>query len=134
MPRFLRAPAARHFRPVIQPRSIRIVAKKSPAPKSEAEALMENAHDASELLKALSHEARLAILCLLAEGEKSVTEIEHALKLRQPAISQHLARLRVDGLVDARRNGKSIYYSLGRPEVREVIRALHRAFCAPDAK
>ncbi len=118
----------------MQPRSVRTVAKNAPAPKSETQALMENAREASELLKALSHQARLAILCLLAEGEKSVTEIEHVLKLRQPAISQHLARLRVDRLVDARRNGKSIYYSLGRPEVREVIGALHRAFCAPAAK
>lgn len=91
---------------------------------------MNNAREASDLLKALSHEARLVILCLLVDGERSVTEIEHALQLRQPAISQHLARLRADGLVDARREGKNIYYSLGRPEVHEIIGALHRVFCA----
>ena len=70
------------------------------------------------------------ILCLLIEEEKSVTEIEEILGLRQPAISQQLARLRADGLVETRREGKNIFYSLARPEVREVIGALHRAFCS----
>jgi DNA-binding transcriptional ArsR family regulator len=65
----------------------------------------------------------------LIDGEKSVSEIEHMLKLRQPAVSQQLARLRADGLVDTRRNGKNIYYSLARTEVRDVIEVLHNAFC-----
>jgi DNA-binding transcriptional ArsR family regulator len=93
--------------------------------------LLSNAHEASEFLKALSHEVRLLILCFLYEGEKSVSEIEKMLKLRQPAVSQQLARLRADGLVDTRRNGKNIYYSLARTEVRDVIGALHDAFCRP---
>jgi DNA-binding transcriptional ArsR family regulator len=93
--------------------------------------LVANAREASDFLKALSHEARLVILCLLLEGEKSVTEIEQTLSLRQPAVSQQLARLRADDLVDTRRDGKSIYYSLARPEVRDVIESLHRAFCRP---
>jgi DNA-binding transcriptional ArsR family regulator len=93
--------------------------------------MIANAALASEFLKALSHEARLVILCLLMEGEKSVTEIEHLLKLRQPAVSQQLARLRADNLVEIRRDGKNIYYSLARPEVRDVIGALHQAFCKP---
>jgi DNA-binding transcriptional ArsR family regulator len=96
--------------------------------------LLANAEEASEFLKALSHEARLVILCLLSGGEKSVTEIEQVLKLRQPAVSQQLARLRADGLVEARRDGKNIYYTLGRPEVREIIESLHRAFCKPTRK
>lgn len=95
----------------------------------EIDALLENAGQASEFLKALSHETRLIILCLLMDGEKSVTEIEQLLKLRQPAVSQQLARLRADDLVETRRDGKSIYYSLARPEVRGVIEALHAAFC-----
>jgi DNA-binding transcriptional ArsR family regulator len=90
------------------------------------------AREASAFLKALSHEARLMILCLLAEGEKSVSEIEQKLGLRQPAVSQQLARLRAHNLVDARRDGKSIYYSLARNEVRDVIESLHRAFCKPQ--
>ena len=93
--------------------------------------LLTNARQASEFLKALSHEVRLLILCFLVDGEKSVSEIEQLLKLRQPAVSQQLARLRADGLVEARRNGKNIYYSLSRTEVREVIQVLHDAFCKP---
>jgi DNA-binding transcriptional ArsR family regulator len=89
------------------------------------------ARQASAFLKALSHDGRLMILCLLAEGEKSVSEIEAKLGLRQPAVSQQLARLRADDMVEARRDGKSIYYSLARNEVREVIELLHRAFCKP---
>jgi DNA-binding transcriptional ArsR family regulator len=96
--------------------------------------MVENAHEASEFLKALAHEARLVILCLLVDGEKSVTEIEQLLKLRQPAVSQQLARLRADGLVDTRRDGKNIYYSLARSEVRDVIETLHSAFCKTRRK
>jgi DNA-binding transcriptional ArsR family regulator len=93
--------------------------------------LLDNAQQASEFLKALSHEVRLLILCFLIEGEKSVSEIEKMLKLRQPAVSQQLARLRADGLVETRRNGKNIYYSLARTEVRDVIQVLHDNFCRP---
>jgi DNA-binding transcriptional ArsR family regulator len=93
--------------------------------------IMASAREASEFLKALSHEARLVILCLLVEGEKSVSEIEQLLSLRQPAVSQQLARLRSDKLLETRRDGKNIYYSLARPEVREIIAALHAAFCRP---
>jgi DNA-binding transcriptional ArsR family regulator len=97
----------------------------------DIDAVLANAGAASEFLKALSHEARLVILCLLTQGEKSVTEIEQLLKLRQPAVSQQLARLRADDLVETRRDGKNVYYSLARPEVRDIIESLHRAFCKP---
>jgi DNA-binding transcriptional ArsR family regulator len=97
----------------------------------DIDTMLNNARMASEFLKALSHEARLVILCLLVDGEKSVTEIEQTLSLRQPAVSQQLARLRADGLVDTRRDGKNIYYSLAKAEVRDVIMALHAAFCKP---
>ncbi len=95
----------------------------------DIDALLANAREASEFLKALSHEARLVILCTLIEGEKSVSDLEQMLSLRQPAVSQQLARLRADNLVETRRDGKNIFYSLARPEVVEVISALHRAFC-----
>jgi DNA-binding transcriptional ArsR family regulator len=97
----------------------------------DLDTLVANAREASEFLKALSHEARLMILCMLIDGEKSVSDIEHSLRLRQPAVSQQLARLRADDLVEARRDGKNIYYSLARSEVRDIIEALHRAFCNP---
>ena len=101
----------------------------------DIDALIGSAHEASSFLKALAHEARLLTLCLLIDGERSVTELEEILSLRQPAISQQLARLRTDGLVEARREGKNIFYSLARPEVRDIIGALHRAFCQrPQAR
>jgi len=93
--------------------------------------MLENAREASEFLKALAHESRLVILCLLIEGEKSVTELERLLEIRQSAVSQQLARLRADDLVEARRDGKNIYYSIARPEVVAVIGSLHQAFCKP---
>ena len=100
----------------------------------DIDVMIANAQEASEFLKALSHEARLVILCMLVEGEKSVAEIEETLSLRQPAVSQQLARLRADDLVQTRRDGKNIYYSLARPEVRDIIAALHAAFCRPRRK
>ena len=101
----------------------------------DIDAMMDSAHEASGFLKALAHEGRLLILCLLIDGEKSVSEIEDMLSLRQPAISQQLARLRADGLVETRREGKNIFYSLARSEVRDVVGTLHRSFCeAPRVK
>jgi DNA-binding transcriptional ArsR family regulator len=112
-------------------RSLAGVPKAKLPPGLDLDMLASNARQASEFLKALSHEVRLLILCFLIDGEKSVTEIERLLKLRQPAVSQQLARLRAEGLVETRRNGKNIYYSLSRTDVREVIEALHAAFCKP---
>src|SRR5262245_21640427 len=95
----------------------------------DIDTMIANAAEASEFLKALAHEARLVILCLLSDGSRSGGEIEQMLDWRQPAVSQQLARLRADNLVETRRDGKNIYYSLARPEVRAVIEALHDAFC-----
>jgi DNA-binding transcriptional ArsR family regulator len=93
------------------------------------DALFAGAREASGFLKALAHEGRLLILCRLIGEEKSVTDIEKLLSLRQPAVSQLLARLRADGLVETRREGKNVFYSVARPEVREVIGVLYRTFC-----
>jgi DNA-binding transcriptional ArsR family regulator len=87
------------------------------------------AKDASDFLKALAHEGRLMILCILCEGEKSVTELEQMLALRQPTVSQQLARLRAEGLVAARRDGKTMHYSLASEDVRVIISAVHEVFC-----
>jgi len=91
--------------------------------------MLDHARKASDFLKAISHETRLLILCLLIDGEKTVNELEQILNARQAAVSQQLARLRADDLVEARRNGKSVHYSLARPDVIEVISALYRTFC-----
>jgi DNA-binding transcriptional ArsR family regulator len=91
--------------------------------------MVDNAKRASGFLKALAHESRLIILCILAQGEKSVSELEQELNLRQPTVSQQLARLRADGLVATRRDGKVIYYSLASDEARTIIGAIYDVFC-----
>lgn len=83
--------------------------------------LAANAAEAAGFLKAMSHEGRLMILCHLASGEKSVTELERLLASRQAAVSQQLARLRLEGLVQARRDGKSIHYSIGDAKVLRLV-------------
>ena len=93
-----------------------------------------NAARASKLLKALSNEHRLLILCQLVEGEKSVGEMEGLEPLSQSALSQHLARLRRDGLVSTRRDAQMIYYSLADDTVVEIIEVLYNAYCAPGAQ
>ena len=72
------------------------------------------------------------ILCHLGSGEKSVGELEQLLDLRQAAVSQMLARLRDDGLVTTRREGKTIFYALADENTAEVIAMLYRLFCAPS--
>ncbi|MCB1463686.1 MAG: winged helix-turn-helix transcriptional regulator [Nitratireductor sp.] len=98
---------------------------------SDPAALMEQARKASDMLKALSHETRLLILCILAEGEKSVSELEEILSMPQATVSQQLARLRFDRLVNARRDGRMIYYSIADEEVSSVIATLYELFCRP---
>ncbi len=90
--------------------------------------LIPQARRASEILKAMAHEGRLIILCTLFEGDKSVSELESILELRQPAVSQQLARLRGDKLVTTRREGKLIYYSIADEDVRAIIAFLCQLF------
>ena len=97
---------------------------------SVSDSLMEDARRAAAFLKAIGHESRLVILCTLAEGEKSVGELERLLKQRQAGISQQLARLRSEGLVKARRDGKQVYYSLSSDEARAVVSIIYQMFCA----
>lgn len=96
------------------------------------EKMVESAVDASNFLKALAHEGRLMILCHLSSGPKSVTELETLLASRQAAVSQQLARLRLEGLVSARRDGKAIYYSLQDPKVIRAVALVYDMFCNPD--
>lgn len=99
----------------------------------EIEAMMRNARDASDLLKALSHESRLLLLCILAEKERSVGELETILSLRQPTVSQQLARLRYDNIVTTRRDGKTIYYSIANDDLRKIVRVIYDIFCVSRA-
>jgi DNA-binding transcriptional ArsR family regulator len=96
------------------------------------EDLVKQAEAASNFLKALSHEGRLMILCHLSSGEKSVTELETLLGSRQAAVSQQLARLRLEGLVSCRRDGKAIYYALSDPRAQRMMALIHDMFCGPQ--
>jgi ArsR family transcriptional regulator len=99
---------------------------------AEIERMMDNACEASNFLKAISHEGRLMILCHLASGEKSVTELETLLSARQAAVSQQLSRLRLEGLVQPRREGKTIYYSLSDERAVKVLDVVYELFCNKD--
>ncbi len=113
----------------IVPSEIERELRDGPELSPELDELMRSARKASDFLKALSHENRLLLLCLLAERERSVTELENILSLRQPTVSQQLARLRLDDLVTTRRDGKTIYYSLASEDARRVISVIYDIFC-----
>lgn len=108
-----------------QPRSVR-----EDAPHE----MRRNAGRASRLLKALANEHRLMVLCALAEGEHSVSELNEMVDLSQSALSQHLSRLREDGLVTTRREGQTIHYSLGEPLAARIVEMLYRHYCKPDRR
>jgi DNA-binding transcriptional ArsR family regulator len=90
-----------------------------------------HAGDAERLLKALANQNRLMILCSLSEGELSVGALNERVDLSQSALSQHLAVLRRDGLVQTRRASQTIYYSLAPGPARRVIDLLHSIYCGP---
>lgn len=96
------------------------------APEGQHEALPR----AVAFLKVLGHEGRLEILCHLIDNECSVGELIEATGASQPAVSQQLMRLRAEGLVRTERRGKSVLYSIARPEIAKVVSALRDAFCA----
>ncbi|SMO77233.1 ArsR/SmtB family transcription factor [Ruegeria faecimaris] len=91
--------------------------------------MVENATHAANFLKAISHEGRLMILCHLVSGEKSVTELEELLSARQAAVSQQLSRLRLEGLVTPRREGKAIFYRLADERPRRMLEVVYELFC-----
>lgn len=99
----------------------------------DLEQLQDNARRASTLLKAMSNEHRLLILCQLSKGEKSVGEMERLIGLSQSALSQHLARLRRDNLVKTRRSAQTIFYSLKGDEASAVIETLYGLYCEAGA-
>jgi ArsR family transcriptional regulator, virulence genes transcriptional regulator len=92
-----------------------------------------NAQRASSLLKSMCNENRLVILCQLVPGEKTVSELQEISGQRQTAVSQHLARLRKDELVETRRDGKNIYYCLTGKEVSAVLETLYSLYCDKEA-
>ena len=105
------------------------MARKPEKPGFDPAAMQQHAGDAAKLLKALANERRLQVLCLLADGERSVGEVNELLDLSQSALSQHLAVLREEGLVVTRREAQTIRYSLAPGPAGEVIETLHGIYC-----
>ncbi len=99
--------------------------------KVKAEHMKSAADDASELLKALANPHRLMIICQLIERERSVGELAELLDLRDSTVSQHLALLRRDGLVETRRDAQTIWYSIVSAPARELLTTLYRIYCRP---
>jgi DNA-binding transcriptional ArsR family regulator len=93
------------------------------------EAMQKNATDAVSLLKGLANESRLMIVCVLSEGEVSVGQLNQRIKLSQSALSQHLAVLREQGLVQTRRESQTIYYRLEKSAALNIIELLHDVYC-----
>lgn len=91
--------------------------------------LRQSAREATRVLKAMSNQHRLLILCQLVGRERSVSELVRIVGLSQSALSQHLARLRRDQLVRTRRQAQTIYYSLASPEIEAIIATLYRLYC-----
>jgi ArsR family transcriptional regulator, virulence genes transcriptional regulator len=100
----------------------------------DAEAMRRNAGAAARLLKTLANDQRLRVLCLLIGGELSVGQINDRIDLSQSALSQHLAKLREEGLVTTRREAQTIYYSLVGGPVQAIIQALHDIYCRPPTR
>lgn len=95
--------------------------------------MREQAAVAEEMLKALANRHRLMILCQLIEGERPVHDLAEFLRLRDSTVSQHLALLRKDGLVDTRREGQTIWYALASEPVRRLVETLYDIYCGPPA-
>lgn len=102
------------------------------APAIDAAAMSVAADKASELLKSLANRNRLLILCQLVGGERSVGELAGFLGIRDSTVSQHLALLRKDGLVETRRDGQTIWYSIASEPARRVLEVLYQFFCPPE--
>ena len=96
------------------------------------EALRGAAGDAVAALKVLANEDRLLLLCQLSQGEMCVSDLEEALGIHQPTLSQQLAVLRNEGVVSTRREGKNIYYSVADPSLLEILALLYRLYCPKE--
>lgn len=106
-----------------------VLDKPSPHSTLDAAHMRESARITTDFLKSLAHEGRLVILCRLAESPATVGELEELLGIRQSAVSQQLARLRLEGLVAAERDGRSIRYSITDERTKRIVSLLYDVFC-----
>ncbi|MDL2284164.1 metalloregulator ArsR/SmtB family transcription factor [Oxalobacter sp. OttesenSCG-928-P03] len=95
----------------------------------DRELMRSKAGEAAKLVRILANEDRLLLLCQLTKGERSVSELEEQLGILQPTLSQQLGVLRTDGVVNTRRDGKRIYYSISDPNVLTVLSTLCGLYC-----
>jgi ArsR family transcriptional regulator len=100
--------------------------------KMESEIIQGKATQAADFLKGLASPHRLVILCQLSEGEKSVTQLIEATQIAQTSMSQHLKKLKDEGLVDYRREHRVLFYRIAHPAVLEIMEVMYRSFCQPD--
>lgn len=103
-----------------------------PAPAVSPAAMHAAAEAACALMKVLSNPDRLLLLCELSEGERNVGELQEKLGIVQPTLSQQLAVLRQEELVETRREGKNVHYRIASPQALAVLQVLHAQFCAPQ--
>lgn len=101
-------------------------------PELDIQQLRANADTASQFLKALANPDRLILLCQLSQGERNVSDLESLLGIQQPTLSQQLAVLRREGLVETRRDGKQVFYRISSPAALAVIQTLYQQFCAAE--
>ena len=95
----------------------------------DIEELKASSKDVASMLKNLANPHRLLILCLLSEGELSVGQLAKHITLEQSPLSQHLARLRAEGLVKTRKESQTVFYSIADPNVEKIIGTLHSIYC-----
>lgn len=93
--------------------------------------MRKKAEDVSDFLKLLSNPTRLLVLCNLATGERCVSDLEKVVDISQSALSQHLAKMREEGIVEAKKEGQQVYYSIADRNVTEILQVLYGIFCAP---
>lgn len=96
----------------------------------DLDTMKKSAKQASALMKTLGHQGRLMVLCQLATGEKSVGELSRLLGIAQSPLSQHLSRMRSEGLVVPRRSAQTVYYSLDSDEAGKLIECIYSLYCA----
>ncbi|MDR3473493.1 MAG: metalloregulator ArsR/SmtB family transcription factor [Devosia sp.] len=108
---------------------MRVAQEVEAKPEISSSHMLDNARHTTLFLKSLAHEGRLTILCRLAEGPATVSELEQVLSVRQSSVSQQLARLRSEGLVDSERDGRAIRYFLADERTRRVVKLLYDLFC-----
>lgn len=101
----------------------------APAASIDAGEMREHARQTTNFLKSLAHDARLVILCRLVQAPATVSELEELVGIRQASVSQQLARLRAEGLVEAKRDGRSIRYSIADDRTRRIVKVLYDNFC-----